>query len=59
MVGAMRQSDPLKPSFGRIPRISRPYAGNEQRHHHVLDRGEFRQQVMKLKDDADMAIAHL
>src|SRR5690606_33403925 len=34
-------------------------ARDEARHHHVLERIELRQQVVKLKDEADHSIAHL
>src|SRR4051794_11857175 len=52
-----------EPHFGEeSPRgtvhLLRALALDEPRHAHVLERGELGQEVMKLKDEADGAVAH-
>ena len=44
----------------RLPfRLGRRHATDGQRHRDVLERREFRQQMMKLIDEAERAVAHL
>ena len=42
-----------------LPRLCHGHAADQQRHRHVFQRGEFRQQVVELIDEAERAIAQL
>src|SRR5436190_2091002 len=53
------QSDPLEHCAGAPRCLLRRHAPYQQEHYDVLQRGEFRQQVMKLIDEAEPAIAQI
>ena len=51
------QADPLEQRARGAARLAHPGAPHQQRHGHVLQRGELRQQMMELVDEADGAVA--
>ncbi|MNH15811.1 hypothetical protein D3C79_754330 [compost metagenome] len=54
---AMSQANAREQRFGALARFGDGGAADQQRHAHVLQRGEFRQQVMELVDEAQRAVA--
>jgi len=59
MVGAGAEADFLEEGPGPGPRLLLRAACDEQRHRHVLERGELRQEVVELEDEAEGAVAEL
>ena len=53
------EPDAFERSARPLPRFSRRHAPHEQRHRHVLERGELGQQMMELVDEAERAVAQL
>ncbi|MNJ65598.1 hypothetical protein D3C77_616170 [compost metagenome] len=53
----MAQANPLEQRLGALARLGDGGAANQQRHAHVLQGGELRQQVVKLIDKTQCAVA--
>src|SRR6185503_11519107 len=56
---ARAQPDFLQHPLGPTEGLGPPHPADEERHGDVLDRGEFRQQVVELIDEAESRVAHL
>ena len=56
---AVRQANAREHRGRRITRVARGHAADQQRHGRVLDRVEFRQQVVELVHEAQRPVAHL
>ena len=56
MIRAREQSNPIEHRQSASTPVSGRHAREEQGHLHVLDGGELRQEMMKLKDESDLAI---
>jgi hypothetical protein len=54
---SVRQSDPSQEALGAASGLGDGHPRNAHRHFGVLERAEFGKQVMKLKDESDMAVA--
>ena len=59
VMAAVREPHLLEEGLRRPPRLPVGNARDEQRHHHVLEGGELREQVVELEDEADGAVAEL
>ena len=57
MIEAIAQPDSREQCFGPWTRVGRGQARDAQRHHRVLHRREFRQQVVELEHEPDMPVA--
>ena len=57
MVGAVGELQIFKELQGPLTRFALISLGNQGRNHHVFKRGELRQQLMKLEDEADVFTA--
>ena len=53
----LAETDPPQQLLGARPRLGRRHPRDPHRHLGVLERGELRQQVMELEDEADVAVA--
>ena len=58
VVVAVREPDALEHRARLRLRIGRRHAADRERHRDVLDRGELRQQVVELVDEAERPVAH-
>ncbi len=56
MIESIGEADTREQRFRLGTRIAGADARNAQRHHRVFHRGEFRQQVMELEHEPDVAI---
>ena len=56
---AIGKADALDRLDRALPALARGHAGVDHRQLHVLQHGEFREQIEGLEDEADLAIAHL
>jgi len=59
MVRAIFQSDFAQPFTSFVFRLTRVFVSHQQRHGHVFNRREFRQQVMKLPDVSNRTVAKI
>ena len=57
MIHPVLQPDFFEHAFSRGPRLLEPVPADQPGHHHVFEGGEFRQQMVKLKNKADLPIA--
>ena len=57
VVEPMRQADLVQPALRLLGGLALGLAGDERRHHHVLERRELGQQVVELEHEADGLVA--